>query len=366
MKSNRLFLGLAVCFVSFGLCQIGCAPTDNIASGKAFMEAFPEEDVLMLNTADDGQMSQGLASMKQSLVGERANLHDLSFGVAFAINFHARNILDVLWFITRFPPTQAVEEEGVIGDPGEEFHYNARATWGPFGDGEGKDLEFLLHVWRGVDEEDGRSTYLYFVAGRSDGAGDDAWVPFLVGGAKPFEAGFEGRHGLVQLDFDAIRSFDPTEDDVGVVSFIYIQSLEGHLVAAVGEGLWGDDSQTYVTDSTYTYGRSVEGWTVLEFDADGNVDEEGGEALEHLHVSTAWYQGQGRSDAMVSGGDLGETSATNTQCWGVDLLQSYFHWVTQGVEPPVDFEDGPASACFLPNAVVIEDIDYEAIRTAFD
>lgn len=144
----------------------GCWIENDIKNGDAFRAAFPDEDTLTIKTQALEQNQQGLTSMGQALVGDRADLHDLSFAVAFSVNFHARNIMEVLWFITRFPPSQAIEEDGVIGDPGEEFPYDARAVWGPFQDDEGKNLEFILHVWRGTDPEDNRRTFIFFVAGR--------------------------------------------------------------------------------------------------------------------------------------------------------------------------------------------------------
>ncbi len=340
---------------------------DDIKSGKAFEPAFPDEDTLTIQISDLGEGESGLSTMSQPLVGDRADLHDLSFDVAWHVNFYARNLLETLWFITRFPPSVAVEEDGVMGDPGEEFEYNAHATWGPFRDDEGKNLEYILHAWRGIDPEDERTVFLYFIAGRPVDSGDEAWVPILVGGAKPFEDN-QDRFGLVKLDMDAIRSLDPTEDDVGAITFVYIQSADAHIVAAVGEGVWADDEQTVVTDVTYFYGRSDEGFAVLEFETSTNMEDPPGDALETLHVSTGWiYTGYGRSDATVSGGDLGQASVNLTECWGADHIQDYFLFSSDGLEPDDVFvEDGNVSDCFTPEPLDLGEIDYESIRTAFD
>lgn len=349
-------LGLA------GLCLAACAPQDDSHWNKA----FPEENVLKVPVSDTGQQTQGLSSLEQALVGDRADLHDLSFLVAFQINRQVEQILTTLWFVTRFEPSASVLEEGVIGEGEDEFHYDARAMWGPFPDDEGKDLEFILHAWRGVDDEDGRLTYIYFVAARPEGGTDDEWQVILLGGAKPFE-GHEDRLGMVQLDMNTIQTLDPTEDDTGIVSFVYYQKADSHVVAAVGEGVWADDEHTTRTDATYFYGLAAEGYAVMEFDMDGNMDEAKEPALEHLHVSTGWLlaNGNGRSDAVVSGGDLGELNATLTECWGSDLKQTYFHWFADS-EPPLEVEDGESSACFIDQAIVIDVIDYQDIRDAFE
>ncbi len=365
----KKLLTISLVAVLGGFVLGGCWIDNDIANGDAFRAAFPDEDTLTIQTEglNQGDQQQGLTSQRQALVGDRADLHDLSFAVAFSVNFHARNILDVLWFITRFQPTQAVEEDGVIGDPGEEFPYDARAIWGPFPDDEGKNLEFILHVWRGTDPEDGRRTFLFFVAGRPQGGTDADWVPLLVGGAKPFE-GNADRFGLVQLDFDAIRSLDPTEDDMGVVTFVYAQDAASHVVAATGEGIWDEEKQMPV-DIEYFYGRSAEGYAILEFNAPADIDEEGGTQLEDLHITTGWlYNGDGRSDAVVTGGDLGaDGTASLTECWGADHLQTYYRFALEGMDPDVVMvEDGQVSACFLPEALVLDDIDYEGIRNAFD
>lgn len=344
---------------------LACA-RDDISSGEAFRPAFPDEDTLTIKTKSLTEKQDGLSNMGQALVGDRADLHDLSFAVAFQVNRYARNILEVVWFISRFQPSAAVEEDGVIGDPGDEFHYNARAIWGPFNDDEGKNLEYILHVWRGVDEQDGRTAFVYFIAGRPVGGTDDDWVPFLVGGAKPFDGNLN-RFGLVQLDMNAVRTLDPTEDDVGVFSFVYVQEQDSHVVAATGEGVWSDDEHTATTDATYFYGRSSEGYAVLEFDTNSDIENDDGDALEHIHVSTGWlFNGDGRSDAQVSGGDLGEAQANMTECWGGDHKQTYFLFDTEGADPEVNVEDGQVSSCFTPDPLVLPEIDYEAIRSAFD
>ena len=353
--------------VAFGATIFGACSLNEVQNGDAFRPAFPDEDTLIIKTQELETQQSGLTSQSQALVGDRADLHDLSFSVAFHLNHWARNILEIVWFITRFEPSFAVEEEGIIGDPGEEFHYDARAIWGPYGDDEGKDLEWILHVWRGIDQEDGRRTFLYFIAGRPEGSGDLAWVPFLVGGAKPYE-GTSERMGMVQLDMNAIASLDPTEDDVGVFSFIYFQEADNHVVAATAEGVWADDEQTVTTDANYFYGQSAEGYAVLQFETSIDLDDLEGDLMENLVVTTGWiYNGDGRSDAVISGGDLGEALATQTECWGADLRQDYFNFQTTGLEPEeYGLEDGEVANCFTPVALDLPEVDYDEIRAAFD
>lgn len=154
---------------------------------------------------------------------------------------------------------------------------------------------------------------------------------------------------------------------MGVVTFVYAQDAASHAVAATGEGIWDDEQQAPI-DVEYFYGRSQEGWAILEFNTTGDVDEEGGTLPEDLHITTGWlYNGDGRSDAVVTGGDLGEGTASLTECWGADHLQTYFKYAITGLDPDVVMvEDGEVSACFLGEPVVIDDIDYEGIRNAFE
>jgi hypothetical protein len=361
---NKL-MPFAISLALVGLVLGGCG-LDELQSGEAFRTAFPDEATLTIQNQELNQSESRLSSQSQALVGDRADLHDLSFLVAFQINRHARDILETVWFITRFQPSFAVAEQGVIGEPGEEFSYDARAIWGPFRDDEGKNLEFILHVWRGVDAQDGRRTFLYFIAGRPVGGTDDDWIVFLVGGSKPFE-GQPDQMGVVELDMNAIGLLDPTEDDVGVFSFVYYQEADNHAVAATGEGVWNDETQSQTTDVNYFYGQSSQGYAVLEFDTNGDLEDDAGDALEHLHVTTGWlYNGDGRSDAVVTGGDLGAATAVLAECWGADLRQDYFLFATDGLDPDVAAEDGEVSACFTGQPIDLPEIDYDAIRRAFD
>ncbi len=356
---------MTLCFSTL-LPMAGCGLEDDISSGKAFLEAFPAEDTLIIETNGLDSQSSGIKAMSQALVGERADLHDLSFYVAHQINHQAQQIFRTVWFITRFAPTVAVEEDGILGEGKDAFAYNARAAWGPFRDDEGKNLEFILQVWRGLDPTDGRRVFAFFAAGRPLGGGEGDWVPFLYGGAKPFDgqAGEILRHGLVEVDCDALRQLDPNEDNVGQVTYAYIRGADYRVVAAVGEGIWADQNQDKVTDTTYFYGHTREDYTVLEFDTQADIETSQGPAPESLHIVTGWLKnGTGRSDAQVEGGDLGTASAQLTECWGIDLQQTYFHLRLDEVS---QIEDGNAQSCMVADPIEVPAIDYQALRDLFD
>ncbi len=364
MRSYLATIGL---IVLLGWLGTACGPLDDISSGKAFLEAFPSEDTLILQTGtgDIAQQKSGLRSISQAMVGDRADLHDLSFYVAWQVNNQARDIFNTIWFITRFQPSQAVLEDGILGEGDDQLTYDARAVWGPFSDDEGKNLEFILHVWRCIDPDDGRRTFIWFAAGRPKQAGDDAWVPFLYGGAKPL-AGSNGsltRQGIVEVDCDAIRLLDPTEDDIGSATYAFEEGTGYSAVAAVGEDVWTDDTHTKTGNATYFYGHTSEGYTVLDFDVDADLQVvDGTAAKESLHVRTGWLDnGNGRSDANASGGDLGDASAELTECWGINLLQTYFHLLT----PDGEIENGNVSSCFSIDPIQAPQIDYQAIRDLF-
>jgi hypothetical protein len=341
-----------------GMLGAGCGDI----SAETFMPAFPDENTLTIKTQNLDKNDSALSSLSQALVGDRAELHDLSFLIAFQINVHAGIVLLKLWFITRFEPALIVEEDGVFSDGDYEFHYNAHAVWGPFKDNQ-KNLEYILHVYRGTDSIDDRTTFWYYGAGRPIGADDNSWVIFLKGGAKPFENGMP-RQGMVQIDMDAVRTLDPDEESVGVATFVYEKGADYRAVAAVGEGVWSDSTHTAKTDATYFYGHSADGYTVMEFDIDGDMAEVDGNALENFHITTGWlYNGDGRSDAMVSGGDLNDGEASLTECWARDLRQTYYKLDITG-DPPI--EDGSVEDCFTPDPIELPEIDYDAIRNAFE
>lgn len=325
------------------------------ATSENFSEAFPAEDILTIQTQGLEESSGALQSMSLALVGDRADLHDLSFAIAFSVNAHAHSILSILWFITRFEPN-LIETDAEI----------TQATWGPFRDNEGLNLEYVLHVQRFVDEEDGRKTYAFAVAGRTFGSQDE-WTIFLKGGAKPFVSGHANRYGVVQLDLNQLRTLNPTEDDVGVFTFVYLQEPDAHAVAAVLEDVWADADQDELTSATYFYGRSSEGFAVLEFDTQSDIASDAGDAQESINIKTGWFKnGHGRADAHVTGGDLQDAEGSLTECWSGNLLQTYFRFTTQGLSPDIDIEDGDVANCVVQTELSLPEIDYEAIRTAFD
>ncbi len=347
----------------------GCQPKEDLTSGEVFKNALPDQETLFVDLSGTGQQESALTTAQQALTltGKNSLLLGMGALIALAVNGQATILLTMLAFVTRLPPTVAVEEAGVIGEGEEAFAFDARAVWGPYQSNDSKNLEFTLNIWRGTDAKDNRTAFVYFVAGRPVGAGDEGWVVLIKGGAKPYEQETGNRFGLIKVDLNAMKQLDPTRVDVGAVSFLYLKEGGNRALAAVFDDVWLDPTHTATRDATYLFGVSDQGFAVLEFDVEGNLPQPTGAALETLHVvAGVIVGGSGRADADIQGGDLGTGTATLTECWGQDKKTTYYKLASAGVAQPLTLEGGTAADCISAQPVSPPDVDFEAIRTAFD
>jgi hypothetical protein len=356
-----------------GFLMTACGGTDDIKSGEAFIRALPDEQTLTVSAPDQKTQAlsvaeQGVARDQQALiVGTWSDLALKSMAAAWVINFNAWKLLATIRFVTLMPPTIAVVENGTMGDGDKTFNYNARAVWGPYQDKE-KSLEFIMQVWRGIDQKENRNAFIYVVQGRPVGADDSAWKILITGAAEPFEESLGKGLGVVKVDFNTIKALDPTAVNVGQVSFYYERKKGDHrAVAAVATGVWSDEQHTTTTDATYLYGVSAKGYALLNFSTEKDIITTTSNN-EQLQVATAWLaNGDGRSDVTITGGDLVNGTDHLSECWGIDLKTTYYR--LQGVDQvgdSINIVSGSESDCFTSEPIPIVDIDYDAIKNALE
>ena len=186
-------------------------------------------------------------------------------------------------------------------------------TWGPWSAAL-DPAEYKLDVL-----EVGDGTYEYQLSGRTKLERGSAFEIVLDGFADP-RAGADRGHGSFVLDFDAGRRVNPidAEDARGKVTVAYDLAAK-QLELAIDSV---DDRGEPVL-AEYAYTAAADGGGDMTFSVEGNAG--GTAAIEQITLRSRWLgTGEGRADARVRGGDLGDTGATASECWDDTFRRVYY------------------------------------------
>lgn len=141
--------------------------------------------------------------------------------------------------------------------------------------------------------------------------------------------------GAFWIDFDLMRQLDPTREAVGVTYVEYQQEIGIHAVQAYFDGVAGHPADQAI-DAYYAYSAEDTGAGAMLFGFVADLNETG--TLEVMAVHSRWDDlGAGRADATVTAGDLGDTEAHVSECWGADFAVVY-HEDDAGWSTPVGDE----------------------------
>ena len=208
-------------------------------------------------------------------------------------------VLELIGTVTELPPSHL--------DNGAEL-----VVWGPWAvEGvfgqltiQGQDdgsLEWALQ-FRPEDQED--------------------WVDGLIG---VIDAGSteEASTGRFTIDFSVAQTFEEIDGITGAVSVDYDIAANG----AVAEVSFTQVSAEGVMprDGTLRYAHTRGEGGQLDTVLEENVDGTDTDAPETIQTRARWDgTGAGRTDAELSGGDLGSAPHSETECWGSARTVTYY------------------------------------------
>jgi hypothetical protein len=267
-------------------------------------DALPRAESLRVNVPEGG-------ANKPAGVGQTSDLYALTRATAGTLNGGAAVVLVVVRAVTLLPPTS------VDGDA---------YVWGPWDGNALQPSQYRLVVRA---EEDG--DYAWSLEGRrKHTAGEFKMV--ISGVATPGEPGRGS--GTLTMDFNVAEALDPIGNrGEGVLSLTYDLETEPATLHIDWEGLAGHTV-------SYDYSEGRDGSGTFDFVNFEDTDD-AGTAFETLEISSKWKaSGAGRSDAHISGGDLGAARHQVTECWNTSYAVTY-HIDTvgwQGIQ-------GDASSC---------------------
>ncbi len=289
-----------------------CLPPEKAGGGDVndARDALPRAETLKINVPEDG------AAAKPAGLGQTSDLYALTRVTAGTLNGGAAAVLLVVRAVTLLPPTTM--DDGAY-------------IWGPWGGHALQPSEYRLVV-RGEDDGD----YAWTLEGRRKSS-SGSFRTVISGVATPGEPGRGS--GTMIMDFEVAEELDPVGNGgEGVVSVTYDLESDPATIQIDWEGPGGRTVE-------YGYAEARDGAGDFDFVAFEDTDDTG-VAPETLHIHSQWLaSGEGRSDARVSGGDLGAASHFITECWDGGFAVTY-HLDTVGWQG----EQGAEAACVFDEA----------------
>lgn len=127
--------------------------------------------------------------------------------------------------------------------------------------------------------------------------------------------------GAFWIDFDTMLLMDPTREASGQVYVEYLLDVGIGAAQAWFDGFAGVPGDDTV-DAYYAFTSEQSGAGEMLFGFVADLNETGTDEVMAVH--SRWDdQGAGRSDSTVTAGDLGETQAHISECWGADFAMVY-------------------------------------------
>ncbi len=253
--------------------------------GDRFREVLPDDRVLINLPTQD--------AAKDAADGEWSEYYLFTAKVTDDVNGLIGFTLVLVDTITKLEPAQVDEEE-------------QSAVWGPYSDAL-DPVETLL--WVDYDAE--ADTYAWAFQQKPKGSEDDAYVT-VVAGVVDEGATHEVHSGRFAIDFTTMQELDPNVGLSGVFYSDYDVQEAGVVATAAFEAV--DDRDEETVDALYAYDQTFSGEGAMDLawlaDATGNGQEE-----THIVRSRWTNRGEGRSDAYLTGGQLGEIAGTVSECW---------------------------------------------------
>lgn len=293
----------------------GCGTVSNgpFDDDADFLAALPSEERQTLSLAEDASATAGRG------IGERAELVELSVGVASTVNGFVFGVLNLLDGVRSLPPTSRTEDG---------------RRWGP--------AELDCNVDGSLLMIREASVYDWSVVGHQ--AGEEADSTVLYGthfGGSTVEAG----DGVFVWDHTRWSSWCGV-DEGGLVSVQYDNRDGVDLLVALDDFYREGEAPA---DRGYAYRRTPE---LGDFEYRTEADLDGSGEAASVEVRDRWEPGVGgRSDARVTGGRFGDETWEWSQCWGATGALVY-EVDNLGV---VD-EAGSAADCVFADAAGLERI----------
>ena len=257
--------------------------------------------------------SNASARVDSEALGQLSGYYVITLGVTTTFNTGVAWVLTLIHAIVQTPPTSTA---------GNVY------TWGP-GSNALDPADYKLVVTANAD-----GTFSYVLSAKSKTAANAVFEDLIDGVADPRPGEGQG-NGHFLVDFDHGRDVNPIQngDARGSMDVNY-DLARAHIDLTL---MSSDVPGTPTAD--YSYNAAKDGGGDMTFDVNANVG--GTAALETLTLRSRWLgTGAGRTDARITGGDLGSVQVTASECWSTAFGRVYYQ-DSNNFSPP----EGAESSC---------------------
>jgi len=314
LPSNRLLLTLGLALVTTAG---ACAKDD----GDDFKNGVPQsQDVALVvpgaGSGGSALTADGTTAIQGGLLGEQADFYKLTRDVTGVVNTATFSVLTLVKTVTNYPPT-SVETD--------------TAVWGPYTD------PLSPNTWRLTVNRVAKGQFHYVLEGKAKTAGDTGYVTVLAGDHALADPAAHRRlnlpeygHGNFLIDWNAAQTLPEHDDNVGTAAFTYSRDQATGNVAInvtftqVKDRDKGKDTGMLI-DAGYAYAAVPGMGGTFDFKLTKDFITTTA-ALETMSIRSRWQEsGAGRSDVMLTGGDLATVPApaTASECWDSNFLSVY-------------------------------------------
>jgi hypothetical protein len=241
--------------------------------------------------------SNASARVDSEALGQLSGYYVITLGVTTTFNTGTAWVLTLIHAIVQNPPTSI---QGNI------------YTWGP-GSNALDPADYKLQVTANAD-----GTFSYVLSAKSKTAANAVFIDLIDGVADPRPGDGKGT-GHFLVDFDHGKAVNPIQNGDAKGSMDVNYDLgKAHIDLTLTSS---DVPGTPTAD--YSYNAAKDGGGDMTFDVASNV---GGTALlETLTLRSRWLgTGAGRTDARITGGDLGSVQVTASECWSTAFGRVYY------------------------------------------
>jgi hypothetical protein len=309
----------------------GCGRMDR---EEEFRSVLPTKEMVEVKTPEkSGQALTSEEAVHGQGEGDLSELYKLTRGTTVLVNGGTLLVLGLVNAVTEHRPTTVTEDS---------------AVWGPHTEA------LARNTWKLTVKKTGDSTYSYTVSAKAKEADDSAFVDVITGThtAAVDEAGEPVKgfgQGEFTLDWDKEATLPEHGPNVGrfTVKYSRLDETSTATVDAAFRQVRDENDATKRVDADYRYAATPTQGGQFDFKLIQDWYK-ASDAKETLTIKSRWLEsGAGRSDAELSGGDLGEETATTNECWDTAFASRYlrasytFPQVQYGTE---------ASACAFTSA----------------
>jgi hypothetical protein len=266
------------------------------AAPSEIAKAIPTDHQVAINLPETATRT----TAGNNTAGQIATYYQLTRGVTDTFNGGTAWVLILIHTIVEFPVTS------VSGDT---------YTWGPW---TASALDSAIYRLDVTANTDGSFDYVFGGHAKSDATA--TFLPLISGHANALPASGLGS-GTFQLDYDNAHTVDPIDNSSynGKVDATYDLAA-----MTVDLTIMTIDANGNPASGQYAYQQTAAGGGDMTFSVQASLDGNAG-AQEDAIVRSRWLStGAGRSDARLSGGDLGSRQAIASECWDTSFAEVYY------------------------------------------